>query len=364
VGGIETFTQTMARGVVQPGHQVTVIGFSESVKCVVLESDYGVEVVRIPRLPRTIVPQMFMERLTLERILRRKLKENHVDLVETHDVRGPLVIGNFGIPLVVRMHGASFVHFPNTGRRPPRFQPFFEKRTLHMATHLVAVSKYIRRETLSKGGLEDRTCALIYNGIDTELFKSSVERRVQGRILFVGRLSQTKGAPNLFRALPLVFEKNPSAKLRFVGKNPLGSSGKPASFELINLLPEIYRDRIEILGEKPRESLVSEYQSANLAVFPSLVEAHPVSVLEAMSCAAPTVFMASGPGPEVISHGEDGFLCDTTSPHAIADAILFMLDNNKMADEMGKLARLHIERQFSLPMFIDNNEAFYKSCLS
>ena len=53
---------------------------------------------------------MFTERITLERFIRNEVQESNIELVETHDVRGPLLTGKFGIPLIVRLHGSSSVH--------------------------------------------------------------------------------------------------------------------------------------------------------------------------------------------------------------------------------------------------------------
>ena len=187
--------------------------------------------------------------------------------------------------------------------------------------------------------------------------------RDENRILFVGRLTETKGAPNFFRALPLVFCRFPNAYLRFVGKDPVDTFGCKASEELLVQMPEEFRSRIKLGGELPHEQLPKEYQSAAITVFPSRAEAHPISVLESMACGTPTVFMNHGPGPEMLRHGEEGLLCDTRSPEAIADAIIEMLSDPSHAQVMGAHAAERIASTLSLDAAVTHNEAFYQACL-
>ena len=364
VGGIEAYTHDLAHGLVERGHSVTVIGPSDRLTRLTIEDDHGVRVIRLPVLSPGLVPRMFRARLLLESEIRREIEFSKINLLETQDVGGHLLFGSFGVPIIVRMQGAHFVYFSISGRKVSRAAAFFEKRTLRMADHLVAVSDHIRRETLARAGLTHRKCDLIYNAVDMDLFKPDpgVERE-PGRILFVGRLSETKGAPKLFKALPFIFQAYPSAKLRFIGKNPIEASGEPASKALLESLPEEFRSRVEICGEMSREKLPAEYQRAAVAVFPSLVDANPFAVLEGMSCAAPTVFMNSGPGPETLEHGVEGYLCDTREPMEIANAIIKMLQNPERAREMGQAARERVQRQFSIKYFLDTNEKYFQGCI-
>jgi glycosyltransferase involved in cell wall biosynthesis len=54
--------------------------------------------------------------------------------------------------------------------------------------------------------------------------------------------------------------------------------------------------------------LAAVYRAMDLFVFPSLWEGMPNALLEAMACAKPTLASAVGAFPEVLRHGENGFL--------------------------------------------------------
>lgn len=359
VGGIEFFTQTLARVLVKSGCRVSVVGFSDRVKTVQAETDQGVRVIRLPKLKHILFTRIFSERLLLEMHVRREVKSFKLDIVESHDVRGPLLFGKYGVPLVTRMHGSHYVESRLTNREPGRFEHFFEKRTIALASRVVAVSEFIKQHTLKLFNLQNKDCTVIYNGVDTDLFKpDSKFSPVIGRVLFVGRLSETKGAPNLFRSLPAVFEANPGARLRFIGLDSY-EGGKSASQLLINTIPDRYKSNIEFMGEYPRDQLPGEYRQANVVVFPSLIEAHPLSILESMACGAPTIFMKDGPGPEMIKNGENGILCDTKSPMDIAVAINNVLGDPVLAEKVGRQASLHVSQKHNLNTFLNENIKFY-----
>lgn len=363
-GGIEIFTQTLAEGLVARGHHVWVVGYCAELEDAVAEEVSGVHVFRLPPVRRRTFPAALHIRLRLEAAIRRIVEEQKIDLVECPDVRGSLLFGHLGAPLVVRMHGSHHVYCAETGRRPRRLTPFFEKRTLDLADHLLAVSKYIRDRTLELFRLNQRTCAVLYNGVHNKLFHPRADiSRDPNRILFVGRLSETKGAPYLFQALNSVFEKHPQAYLRFVGHDTTNSDGTPMSEMLVAGLPPRWRSHIEVVGLLPHEQLPIEYQRAGVAVFPSRIESWGIAICEAMACGAPVAFMKHGPGPEMIDDGWDGLLCDTNSPQAIADAIIALLSDQLKSQAMGARAAKRVAATLSLESAIERNLAFYWQCL-
>lgn len=170
VGGIERFTQTLARELALRGHQISVVGYSNGSNRISVDDDRGVRVVRLPRNKHGLLPPAISDRLLLERMIRQECNQFAIQLVESHDVRGPLLTGFLGAPLIIRLHGAQIVHSKLKGEAPQRFTTFFEKHNIKLANHLVAVSKFIRDETLKEAGLKDRKCEVIYNGVDTNFF--------------------------------------------------------------------------------------------------------------------------------------------------------------------------------------------------
>jgi len=356
LGGVEVLTQALARGLVAKGHAVWVVGYCDGYQTVTTDDDCGVQVVRLPTVKRGVFPAVLPVHLRLESAIRRLIREHGIELVECPDVGGSLLLGHFGVPLVVKMRGANIVYMPSTGRKAPRLTPFFEKRTLHLATHLLAVSKYIRDATLDAAGLHGRTCEVIYNGVDIHRFKPDPEiDRDPNRILFVGRLTETKGAPYLFRALPAIFERFPDAYLRFIGEDRLDREGVRASVRLLAELPESYRPKAEIVGQMPHEALPQECQRAAVAVFPSRAEALGMVALEAVRCGLPVIASRRPGFEELVVDSEAGVLVDDPEDaDTPAEAILELLCDPEKAQRMGRAS--HIQSLEYLPEKI--NERF------
>ncbi|MHB8633098.1 MAG: glycosyltransferase, partial [Thermoplasmatota archaeon] len=87
------------------------------------------------------------------------------------------------------------------------------------------------------------------------------------------------------------------------------------------------------------EALVGQLQHAALYVRPSLTDGQPLTVMEAMSCASPVVASDVGGTRELLSHGEEGLLVPPGSPRALAQAVIQLLDDPKVAAAMGRAAR-------------------------
>jgi len=140
-------------------------------------------------------------------------------------------------------------------------------------------------------------CVIIPNMVDTEAFKPSAERKIQGRILFVGRLIREKGADVCLEALNILRKDSHAYTLEIVGDG----YERPK-------LERLARDRgldgaVAFVGPVPDENdLVGRIQRASVVCLPSLWgEPFGITGLEAMSCGTPLVASNKGGIPEFAS---------------------------------------------------------------
>jgi glycosyltransferase involved in cell wall biosynthesis len=70
--------------------------------------------------------------------------------------------------------------------------------------------------------------------------------------------------------------------------------------------------------------------------------------------------MKDGVGPEVISHGVDGLLCDTRDPSELAGTILQALMSPELRRTIGVKARHSAQSKFSLDKATSENIALYE----
>jgi len=85
--------------------------------------------------------------------------------------------------------------------------------------------------------------------------------------------------------------------------------------------------------------LAEVLQAAHVYLQPSEQESFGLAALEAMSCGTPVVASNRGGLPELIEHGETGFLHNPTDVDAQADSVLRLLGDEELHRTMGARAR-------------------------
>ncbi len=118
--------------------------------------------------------------------------------------------------------------------------------------------------------------------------------------------------------------------------------------------------RVHIVGYVPDELLVPFYQQAELFVLPSIFEPFGMTTIEAMACGKPVVASKFGGIRNVISSGENGLLIDPSHLNEFADAMIRLLNDQQLAENMGKKGNKIIHRHFGWEAIAEKHIAFYE----
>lgn len=366
-GGIGTVSRDLAQGLVQNGIDVTVIGvYSPSVLSLsVPEIGWmnGVKVIRLPASPRYIPPQpgYILDRLRLRAWISREHQKNRFDLIEAPDYEGMLPWGIRGVPVLCRGHGsAAYFDAEVKKRRASRIIYYFERQTLAHANRLVFVSKYTAEKELEAANLK-RDFSVIHNAVDTEFFCPDEQLpKEKGLILFVNSINPKKGVEPLLISMNEVFQKSPVAKIRLLGKF---SSNKYIQM-LRGFVQEEFQSRVEFGGHVEQAEILRQMRQANVCVFPSFSEAFAMGPLEAMAVGSAVVYTKLASGPETIEDGISGLLCDPYQPGDISEKILRIINNESLADALGKNARARVLAYFDKKDWMQNNVNTYRLLIS
>ncbi|MCK4596461.1 glycosyltransferase, partial [bacterium] len=157
--------------------------------------------------------------------------------------------------------------------------------------------------------------------------------------IFVGnvaRLVPVKDHQCLLRAMNLVTSVLPHARLIIVGDGPERSRLKRLAVDLS------LGERVQFLGE--RRDVWDLMGIFDLFVLSSLSEGVSMTLLEAMVAAKPVVATHVGGNIELINNGCNGLLVPTDDPEALTAAILRLLQDRRLAQRMGQVARQEVER--------------------
>ncbi|MBD3348947.1 MAG: glycosyltransferase [Candidatus Eisenbacteria bacterium] len=160
---------------------------------------------------------------------------------------------------------------------------------------------------------------IVPNGVDVERFARAepLEELRDGsfNILFVGRMEPRKGAKYLFRAMPEILKRVPSARLIVVGGGPLSTYYR-------SFVPVSSRGRVRFEGRVSNETLARHFTTADVYCSPATGgESFGIVLLEAMAAGAAIVASAIRGYRDVVAHGRTGLLVEPRSPEAIALAI-------------------------------------------
>jgi glycosyltransferase involved in cell wall biosynthesis len=292
------------------------------------------------------------------------LKEMQPDILHSHDA-GLLGIqlarfaGDTRIPVMASCHYVP--HFVSRflagdGELSKPLESLVWSYSLWLYNHYdhVVYATESHRSLFVQEGLETPT-TLISNGIDLGRYflaapDPALARRYElphgFRILFVGRLMVDKEIDVLIQAMEVV-RAEVDAHLLVVGTG----DEQPSLEELTAELG--LGDAIHFLGFVPEEDLPALYRHMDCFAIASVCEVQSLPTLQALATGMPVVAADALALPELVHHGENGFLVPPGEPQAVADALLALARDSDLAQRMAErgleIVRAHDEtRTFDL----------------
>lgn len=242
-----------------------------------------------------------------------------------------------GVPFGFVTHGDIFDR--PRGTYDPRLTAFYKwvtPRAYRTSDLVFALSPYMA-DLARRGGA--KAVEVVPNGIDPEDIGLATESRGQSdrlRLLYVGRFSVEKGIQVLIEMCAL--RRDLDFVLDLVGDGLL----------LPRLRQLTARDsRVTLLGRRPRRELGAIYRSHDALVLPSLSEAFPTVLLEALASGTPVIASNVGGIPSIVQHGRNGLLVSPADARALADAIALFARDAGLRRSLFENARSSVLPRFS-----------------
>lgn len=347
-GGAATATQSIAREMVELGHEVTVVTgrFGQ------VSADYdemGIRVHRIPcfrgRPDRCTVFEMLT--FTVSSLFSAfSLSASSFDGVIAFFTipSGPMAAAThllYGWKYVVSLRGGDVPGLTPEISWIHRLLTPLRRYVLTRADAVVANSEGLRR--LSEAA-DPVAVQVIPNGVDADFFHPADDLTRDGderplRILFAGRFQKQKNLPYLFDQCARLPQG--SFVLHLVGDGPLKSELKILA-ERRGIAPAIVWH-----GWLPRAGLREVYQATDCLVNPSFYEGLPNVVLEAMASGLP-VLASNIPGNDaLVRPGETGYLFDPAAGNGLQRALEKLLADHTVRSRLGANGRARVVSQFS-----------------
>ncbi|WP_433272364.1 glycosyltransferase family 4 protein [Actinosynnema sp. CS-041913] len=257
------------------------------------------------------------------------LAELDVDVVHDHSMAGPLLAGGRPVPTVVTAHG------PVAGEMGRYY------RGLSGSVRLVAVSDAQRRIAA-----DIDWAGTVHNAVSVACFP--FRRDKEDFVLFLGRATPEKGIPQAIAAAA-----DAGVRLRIAAK-----CREPEEQDYFHreIAPRL-GPGVEWLGEVDRDGKLELLTAARCLLFPiRWDEPFGMVMVEAMACGTPVVACRRGSVPEVVVHGETGFICDD---HASLVAALRRVDELS-ADR----CRAETARRFDVELMTARYEDVYRAAVT
>ena len=166
----------------------------------------------------------------------------------------------------------------------------------------------------------------------------------------VARLFVTKGLVYLLDALKLIREKHPNTRLKVYGEGPLRD-------ELMAHAKGLGLDGGDIFvgAFTSRDELSRLMSETDIFVMPSILEGQPVSLVEAMAYGRPMVATTVGGIPELIQDGINGFLCEPEDSNCLTQKINLLIEDDDLRSMMSHMSRQSYEKGPFQPLAVCRN---------
>ncbi|QLG28686.1 glycosyltransferase family 4 protein [Halorarum halophilum] len=297
------------------------------------------------------------------RSLYELIRDRNIDIVHTNSFKSAVLVSFpariTGTPLL--FHARSSRAYSDHG--------ILDRYVCESADRIIANSEF----TASTYSPWSEKTTVIYNGVNTDVFDPAEVtprdiiaehdlRNDQPVIGTVGRLTPRKRQIDLVRALPEIQKSHPDVQVLFVGGSYKGL-GTAHEREIAATMRELgVEDCITFTGYVDD---VHRYLAAfDVSVLPSLKEPFGRVVVESLLMETPVVGTADGGIPEIVTHGETGYLVPPEEPRVIADSVTRLLDNPSRMTEFGQRGREESLERFDAATITEQEQAVYHDVLA
>ncbi len=355
----------MEYGVIKQVNQLDPDAFSPSICCLRIQSaatrsllNPGVAVYELHKRPGLDLALVFR----LASLLRRQ----GVEVLHSHNwptFFHAVIAANIARTPVL-IHGEH----GRENREVPIRQLWISRLLAKRVDHLVAVSSDLASELVKSWRIDSSKVSWIANGVDLgrfginerpdnlrHEFKLTAENPI---ILNIGRLRPVKDPQTLLRAFATVHNHLHKARLLFVGSDQ--GTGMQEELERLAKSLGIHNS---VLFVGIRHDIPALLRLSDIYINSSIYEGMSNTILEAMATARPVIATSVGGNPELVRHGETGYLVPPGDDRALASRMLEILTDPSKGRSMGEAGRRAAELNHPMSVMVGKYATLYQDSL-
>jgi colanic acid/amylovoran biosynthesis glycosyltransferase len=251
------------------------------------------------------------------------------------------------VPLVAHFLGYDAYITTLLKKYHRRYQDMF-----NTAASFVVVS-HDMKEQLVKLGCPANKIVEIPCGFDSTVFEQVKPEKNGNQLIFVGRFTEKKGPLLLVDAFNYALQSFPDATLVMIGDGEL-------YHKVAKRIKELHIERsVKLLGKRTPSDVNAKMKQSRAYVQHSLTahngdsEGSPVSIIEAAGSGLPVISTSHAGIKESVIDGKTGFLVPEGDWESMGIRIIELLQDPKLAGEMGREGRKHIMQDFEINRQMD-----------
>ncbi len=363
-GGSGVVATELGMELARRGHQVHFITYAMPFRLDRFQENVFFHEVEIPAYP-LMEHQLYTLALAgkiLDVIKYEKLDVLHVHYAIPHAVSGFLAKqiseGKNPIKLVTTLHGTDITLMG----LEPTFHPLI-KFALEQSDAVTAVSEHLKQKTI-QSFTPHKDIRVIYNFVDSQIFRPQENRSEQTRcrlakpeqkiLMHCSNFRSVKRVQDCVRILHET-RTHIDARLVLIGDGPERADTERLSRELG------VSEHVSFLGKQT--ALADILSAADVFLLPSQSESFGLSALEAMSCGVPVVASNIGGIPELVEHGENGYVAELGDVTRMAKYVTELLSNHKRWNTFSENARSSAGSHFDVNVIVPQYEQLYAEVL-
>ncbi len=360
-GGSGVVASELAIGLAKKGHEIHIVSYAPPFRLRSFHQNIFIHEVQIASYPLFKYPPYALGLATklVELVEAYDLKLIHAHYAVPHAASAYLakqILNSQLIKIITTLHGTdiTLVGSDQSFRRVIKF-------AIEQSDGVTAVSDYLKQQTIREFDIQ-REIRVIPNFIDpvrpaqlrNQCNRESYAPHGEKILMHASNFRPVKRVGDVVRIFAEVHARIP-AKLILIGDGP----ELPFIQQLIKdlkLSADVY-----FLGEQ--DYLEPLFFCADLFLLPSEQESFGLTALEAMNCSVPVIATEIGGLPEVITHGETGYLYPVGEIKKMAEKSIELLSSPEKHELFKQQARRRATQSFNADQIIPQYEAFYEEIL-
>jgi glycosyltransferase involved in cell wall biosynthesis len=282
--------------------------------------------------------------LLKSREINNYLIDNDIDIIHTHldySLYSSLYIKKFNknIKVFHTVHGA----FGLVEDKLLKPSLALSRIDFNSVDKLIFVSQYVFNLYKTKK-IPINEFEIIYNGIDyadNAIYSKPIKTNNEFEILYVGGSKYVKGYDILVETIELLSKSNFKNSFHVVVLGPLTDQCEFVTIIRQRGLEQLFK----LVGFVAPPLHLNYFKSADMLFMPSRSEALPIAAIEAISLDLPVIASNVGGLPEIIRHGENGFL-GNNDPQSYRDFIIDLMANYNTILEKTRNCNLKLKLDF------------------